>query len=363
MGSMKKILIGTGIIVSMYLFFPFHTAFAKSKPIVLKFAHYFPAPAEQSKVCEEFISDLQKRTNGRVEVHYFPGGSLLTAPAMIKGIEKGIADIGFSHIEYTPGRMPVTEVAELPLGYQTGWLANQMMNDFYHEFKPDEWDRFKILWFHANSPSLIITKKPVRRLEDLKGLTIRAPGRFGDVIRALGGTPAPTPIMETYDAIAKGVIDGVFAPYETLRTFRFAEVAKYVTVTWHIGPCYPFYVAMNKRSYQKLPKEIQATLDTLAGAYTERMALVWNSVEFAGKTFGEKQGVEYIELSTDESDRWERAVGPVIEDYVQSMTAKGYAESDVRGWIKYIKERRDDLIKKQIMYQIKSVTGPPEVRP
>jgi TRAP-type C4-dicarboxylate transport system substrate-binding protein len=360
---MKKAFIATGIIVLMLLLFPFNSAFPKSKAIVLKFAHYFPAPAKQSKICEEFITELEKRTNGSVEVRYFPGGSLLKAPAMIKGIQKGIADIGFSHIEYTPGRMPVTEVAELPLGYQTGWLANQIMNDFYNEFKPTEWDRFKVLWFHANSPSLIITKKPVRALEDMKGLTIRAPGRFGDVIRALGGTPAPTPIMETYDAIAKGVIDGVFAPYETLRTFRFAEVAKYVTVTWHIGPCYPFYVAMSKRSYQKLPKDIQEILDTLAGEYKERMALVWNSVEFAGKAFGEKQGVEYIELSKDESDRWKKAVEPVIEDYVKSMTAKGYAESDVRGWIKYIKERTDYLIKKQIVYQIKSVTGPPEVRP
>ena len=87
---------------------------ACAKVIKLKFANYLPGPAGQSKICEEFIAELQARTGGMVEVSYFPGGSLLKAPAMIKGIESGIADIGFSHIEYTPGRFPVMEAAECP---------------------------------------------------------------------------------------------------------------------------------------------------------------------------------------------------------------------------------------------------------
>ena len=351
------------VIISLALLIPNFSQSAYSAEINLKMTNYFPAPAMQSKIMAEFISELESRTAGRVKVRYFPGGSLLKAPATIKGIESGITDIGLAHIEYTAGRFPVMEVCELPLGYPTGWVANQIMNDFYNKFKPKEWDKYKVLFFHANSPSMLITKKPVRKLEDIKGMTIRAPGRMGDVIKALGGTPAPTPIMETYDAIAKGVIDGVFTPYETLRTFKFAEVAKYVTANWKVGPSYPFYVAMNKRSYAKLPPDIKEIFDTLSGEYRDRMALMWNAIEFPGKAFGKKMGVEYIELSDAEAARWEQAVQPVIENYVKSMTAKGFSETEVRGWIKFIKERSAALLKKQLFYQIKSTIGPPEVRP
>ncbi len=52
---------------------------------------------------------------------------------------------------------------------------------------------------HASTPNVMITTKPVRKLEDLKAMTIRAPGRVGNTFTALGATPAPMPIMEVYD--------------------------------------------------------------------------------------------------------------------------------------------------------------------
>jgi len=80
------------------------------------------SPSRQSKIVEDFIADLEQRTGGKVKVRYFAGGSLLKATTMIDGIEKGIADIGVSHIDYTPGRMPVMEAAELPLHIRAvGW--------------------------------------------------------------------------------------------------------------------------------------------------------------------------------------------------------------------------------------------------
>ncbi len=362
MMRLKKFCLVIGIVCLMLTFFPLNGVFAAPKVINLKFANFFPPPSVQSKLCEEFISDLEMRTGGRVKVKYFPGGSLLKHATMIKGLETGIADIGFSHIAYTPGRFPVTEVCELPHGYPTGWVANQIMNDFYEKFKPKEWDSVVPLWFHANTPSVLATKKAIRTLDDFKGQTIRAPGRMGEVISALGATPAPTPIMETYDAISKGVIQGVFVGGEGVKTFRFGEIVDYVTVSWNVGPSYPFYVAMNKRSYNKLPADIRAILDKLSGEYKEKFALTWNAADFPGEAFGKSKGAEYIELDKAEFDRWTEAVQPVMENYVKDMVSKGFAESEVRGWIKFLKERKDVLLEKQKKLRILSTTGPPEVR-
>lgn len=342
----------------------FNGLLAASKVINLKVATYFPPPAFQSKVLDEFCRELEKRTEGAVKVDFFAGGSLLSAQAMFDGVVNGIADIGYSHVYYTPGRMPATEAAGLPIGYPSAWIASQVLNDFYHEFKPKEYDKVKVLWFNTSPNSAIATsKKPIRKLEDIKGMIIRAPGQAGEVIKALGGTPAPTPMPEVYDAISKGVIDGEASNYETLMTFKFAEVVKYTTSIWQINNPFPFFLVMNKKSYQKLPPEIKSTFDTLVGEYKERYLLVWNAIDFMGKKFGMDKGVEFIELPASELPRWQAAVEPVINNYVKRMVAKGFSESEVRNWVKYLRDRTKYYTDKQISYRIPSAAGPQEVKP
>ena len=107
----------------------------------------------------------------------------------------------------------------------------------------------------------------------------------------------------------------------------------------------------------------QEIFDKLCGRYKERMALVWNSVDFDGLEFGLEKGVEIIQLPDEELARWKKATDEVIEGYVKDMTSKGFTEAEVRGWIKYIKERINFWTEKQVQYRLKSPTGPPEVRP
>ena len=364
---MKKtsLSIALGILcLSLTMIFPAsEVAYAKDKVIKLKCANYFPPPAEQSKIVENFIKDLEMRTNGRIEVKYFTGGSLLKGSGMYKGIEAGIVDIGFSHVFYTAGRMPVTEFAGLPLGYPSGWVATHVLNDFYAKVRPKEWDKVKPLWFYGSPPTIVISTKPVRKLEDLRGLTIRAPGTLGDVIHALGGSPAPTPVVEVYDSMSKGVIDGAFLVYECLKGFRLAEVAKYTTICWQVGGTYPFYAAMNKNSYRKLPADLKGIFDDLCGEYAERSALMVNAIDIFGKKFGTQKGIEYIELSDQEAARWKTAVEPIISSWIQKMVEMGYSKAEVKGWISFLRERIDYYSKLQIKYQIPSVTGSAAMRP
>lgn len=330
--------------------------------IKLKFAHIFPGPAKQSQLCEAFVQELEERTDGRIKTQYFGGGSLLKPPGMYKGIEKGIADMGFAHVEYTPGRFPVTEACDLPLGYPSGWVSNMVVNDFHNKFKPKEFDKVKVLWMHACSPNVMITTKPVNSLEDLRGMTIRAPGRVGDTISALGASPAPLPIMEVYDGLAKGVIQGVNTPFETLRTFRFAEVAKYVTSSWQVGNIYTFYVVMNKKRYEKLAPDLKETIDELSGEYKEKFALMWNSIDFNGKDYALEKGVKFIDLDDAQVEKWKAVTNPVIENYIKDMVSKGYPEAEVKGWISYLRERIDFWTKKQMEYRLTSPTGPEGIK-
>jgi len=361
----KGLVIIAGFICLMFMFstLPTDKAYAAEKVINLKIANFFPAPSKQSKLLQEFSEEIGRRSGGRIKAQYFAGGSLLAAPAMYKGIQTGIADIGYSHVFYTPGRMPVCEGIGLPLGVPSGWVGAHMAFDFYQKYMPKEFDDVKVLAIHANAPSMIITKKPLNTLDDVKGVTIRAPSLSGEIVAALGGNPAPTPMMETYDAIAKGVVDGVWAPYETLKTFRFAEVAKYVTACWQIGASYPFYLAMNKNSYNKLPRDLQALVDVMSGEYQERYALMWNEIELVGYAFGAEKGVKYIDLSDEQAAKWQNAVEPVIASYIKNLSGKGYSEQEVKEWVDYMRARVAYWTAKQMEYKIPSPIGPAGMRP
>jgi len=218
-----------------------------------------------------------------------------------------------------------------------------------------------MLWMHSSGVTVLMTKKPLHRMEDLKGMIIRAPGEVGGTIKALGGTPAPTAMSEAYDALSKGVIQGVYTGVMGLKDWRFAEVVGYTTLAWQVGSVFPFYVVMNQESWKRLPADIQTVFDKTREEYKEHFAKMWNDAEINGKEFGATKGVEFIELSQEEAARWKKAVGPVMDDYVKQMVGKGFAEKDIRTWISFLQERIDHWTKRQLELGIKSATGPKEM--
>ncbi len=329
--------------------------------IELKFCNYFPVPARQTKICEEFIKDLEARSGGQLKIRFFPAGTLLTAPKIYDGVVEGIADIGFSNISYTFGRFRVTEALDLPLGFPNAWVANHVANDFFREFKPKEWDKIHMLSMHTSPVNVVLTAtKPVNKLEDLKGMTVRGQGFIAEVVSALGATPRAIPMPEAYEAMQKRVFEGLMIPMETLRAFRLAEVSKYATECWPIGQVYTFYLIMNKDSWNKLPANIQKIINEYP--FEEKLANMWNEIDIDGKNYGKEKGLQFIELPGEEMIKWKKAVEPVLDKYVKSMVAAGYKEKEVRELINYVRMRIEHWTKKQKELGVKSSTGPAEVR-
>jgi len=329
--------------------------------VELKFANYFPIPARQSKIGEEIIKDLEARSGGQLKIRYFPAGTLLSAPKIYDGVVEGIADIGFSNISYTYGRFRMTEALDLPLGLPNAWVANHVANDFFREFKPKEWDKIHMLSMHTSPVNVVLsTTKPVYKMEDMKGMTMRGLGLIAEVVTALGATARSIPMPESYEALQKKVIDGLMIPMETLRAFRLAEVTKYVTECWPIGQVYTFYLVMNKDAWDKLPPNIQKIFNEYP--FEEKLAAMWNEVDIDGKQLGVEKGLKFIELPRDEMTKWKKAVEPVLDKYVKAMVAAGFKEKDTRELINFARMRTEYWTKKQKESGVKSSTGPAEVR-
>jgi len=327
----------------------------------LRFCNYFPVPAQQSKICEQFIKDLEARSGGELKFRFFPAGTLLTAPKMYDGVVEGIADIGFSNIGYTYGRFRMTEVLDLPLGFPNAWVANHVANDFFKQFKPKEWDKIHMLSMHTSPVNVVLSAtKPVNMMEDLRGMTLRGTGFIAEVVSALGGTPRPIAMPEAYEALQKRVIDGLMIPMETLRAFRLAEVTKYATECWPIGQVYTFFLVMNKDSWNKLPPNIQKIFNEYP--FEEKLATTWNEIDIDGKSLGMVTGLKFIDLPREEITKWKKAVEPVLDTYVKKMVASGYKEKETRELINYARMRIEYWTKKQKELGVKSSTGPAEVR-
>jgi TRAP-type C4-dicarboxylate transport system substrate-binding protein len=315
---------------------------AAEAPIRLKFANYFPSTHRLSTLFAEFSQEINKRSDGKVEISYYPGGTLLTAPKMAAGVLTGIADIGLSHFAYSRGRFPVMEAVELPLGFPSAWVGAGVANEFYDKFKPKEWDQFRPLAFCPSTPNVIGTlTKPVRTLEDLKGLKVRGTGRIGDIVKALGAIPMPLEMVDLYEALRRGVVDGNLGSAEQLEGFKIGELIKYVTASWRTGGCFGFYVAMSKHKWDALPPDMQELFAKVSNEYKDKWGIAFNGIDIKGIQFFKDHGGQVITLSGAETAKWVKAVEPLIANYEKDLVSKGYKEQEVDGWISFIKERTE----------------------
>jgi TRAP-type C4-dicarboxylate transport system substrate-binding protein len=264
----------------------------------------------------DWAKEIEKRTNNKIKITVFPGGTLTKAPQCYSGVVKGISDIGFSLFAYTRGRFPVMAAVDLPMGYPNGKVASRVAHEFAKTFKPKELNDVKVLYLHAHGPGLLHTKKPVAKLDDLKGMKIRSTGLSAKVVEALGGVPVAMPQGGTYEALQKGVVEGTFGPYEVLKGWKQAEVVKYTTECYGVGYTTTFFIVMNLDKWNALPADVQKVFDEVSEKYVDIHGEVWDSTDQEGRKYTESLGNKIFTLSAEENTRWRKSAEPVINNFI-----------------------------------------------
>jgi len=228
-----------------------------------------------------------------------------------------------SAFAYTRGRFPQMEALDLPLGYPNGLVATRVANDFYRAMKPKALENVKVLYLHAHGPGLLHTKKPVRTLEDLKGMKIRSTGFSAKVVSALGAVPVAMPQGETYEALSKGTADGTIGPIEVLKGWKQGEVIKSTTDCYDVGYTTAFFVVMNLKKWNALSPEVRKVFEDVSREWVDVHGRAWDEADREGRAFTKSLGNQIIPLSAQESTRWKKAVRPTIEEYIREAEKKG----------------------------------------
>lgn len=313
-------------------------ATAAAKPIEISFSNMFPPSHIHGQLGQEYCDEIEKRTDGRVKMTYYPGGSLVTPPQTYGAIVDGITDMGFSVLGYSRGVFPAMEAIDLPMGYKSGTQATKIINAFYEKFQPKELNKIKVMLFHAHGPGLIHSKDPIRKLEDVKGMKVRCYGFSVKVVEALDAVPVAMAQNQAYEALQKGVCNATLVPMEALKGWKQAEVIDYTTETYSIGYTSGLYIFMNKDKWADLPKDIQTIFEQVNKEWIVKFGEAWDSSDREGREFTLKLGNEIIPLSPEESKRWAKAVAPVIDTWIKEASKKGLP---AQAYVDFLREAVD----------------------
>ncbi len=324
--------IGALLLLSVFVF-PL-TGWAEGKTVTLTYSDLFPANHVNGKMAASWCKEVEKRTNGKVKITYYPGQSLTKGKEAYDGVVNGLSDLGQSVLQYTRGRFPLMDFINLPLGYGKGSVSTAIINEVNEKFKPKELNDTKVMYLHAHGPGIIHTREtPVHKMADLKGMKIRSHGPTAEMLKCLGATPVAFPMPELYQSLQKGVVEGAVFPMEAAKGWKLAEVTKkHITcspITYSLG----FFVVMNKKKWDSLPADAKKAIEEINVEWAKKQGQTWNKADEDGTVFAKEKGGEMIEIAPDEAKKWAEAVKPVPENYKKETKKRGVPGDEVLTYV------------------------------
>ena len=300
-----------------------------AQEVTLRMHQFLPAQATvPSQILDVWADQVEEASGGRIEIQRFPAMQLGgTPPQLIDQVIDGTADIVWTVAGYTPGRFPRTEVFELPFMMTDAeatsrayWqLAEETMMDAdFADFVPLG------LWVHG--PGVIHSSDPVESVDDLDGMTLRAPSRMTNMLFSeLGATTIGMPVPAVPEALSQGVIEATVIPWEVTASLRVPELvenhtefgdASLYTVT--------FIFAMNQDAYDAMPADLQAIIDENSGLELSGFAgRVMQDYDAPAREAAEDRGNYIITLDDASVEEWRAASASIADSWLAEAEAAG----------------------------------------
>lgn len=299
---------------------------ARAAEVTLKLHHFLPpvSPAH-SRLFTPWARKVEAESAGRIQVQIFPSMQLGgTPPQLFDQARDGVVDMVWTLPGYTPGRFRTLEAFELPFVAGRRAITNSLAVQEYTDAHPDdELRQVRVICAWAHDHGLIHSRRPVQRLEDLRGLKLRFPTRLaGEALTALGATAIGMPVPQVPESLAQGVIDGAVIPWEVVPSIKVHELVRHHTEVPGSPTLYTatFLLVMNRARYEGLPADLRRIVDAnsdMAAAATA--GRVWDEASVVGRQAAESRGNSFYTLTGDEVARWRKATQPVVDKWLAEM--------------------------------------------
>lgn len=182
-----------------------------------------------------FKANVEKRSAGRVKVEIYPANQLGQIPRTVEGVALGTIEMTVPAVGFLIGLEPRFQVFDAPGLFDSVEHAQRVLADPEVRKRLTGFGAAKgvePLFTFANGPLMLLSHKPVRRVDDLKGQKIRVPGGAPlhlEPFRRLGASPLSMPLGEVMPAMQNRAIDGFTAAFIVFVAFKYYDVAKTMT--------------------------------------------------------------------------------------------------------------------------------------
>jgi C4-dicarboxylate-binding protein DctP len=288
--------------------------------ITCRIAHSEALNTPMTEAFERWTAVLRERSGGRIDAQHFPAGQLGNYTQLIEQSRIGT-------IQVTAGG-PDTEEAVAPEIAAAGGAPGFIYRDEAHADRVLQGPLAGEISAAARRKTGVefvaygevgfrhlLSKRPVRTLEELRGLKIRVPELriWVDFWRKLGANPTPLAYAEQYSALSTGVIDALEADYFSIRGFKWGEQAKHLTLTHHWF--LPKAVRVNARWLDGLPADLQAMVrDTAREAFAEQRRVNRAKADEALADL-RRQGITVHQMADAEKQRWLAATNSLFAEF------------------------------------------------
>lgn len=297
-----------------------------AETVTLRVASFSPAGSFfNSQVLEPFLERVVADSEGTLAYQMFPGGTLgRGAPAQMKLVADGVADMAFVVPAYTPGTFDRWGISEIPGAAATGVESSVGLWRAWEQGLLEAPEGVEVIGLTSSGPNLIHFSTPINSLDDLRGKRVRAAGAAQiAALTALGAVPVSNlSAGEVAEAVSRGVVDGTLMDWTAIRSFRVDQ-----TVSHHaeIGMgTIALMVPMNAATWASLPAPARAAFETHMGeAFARAAGAAFDASETARRADAlGRDGATLLELSEEEQARIDGAFAAVLEDWIGGDAGK-----------------------------------------
>lgn len=306
-----------------------HHAAAQDK-LELKASTFVP-PTHwfHSEILTQWAEEMAKRTGGQVSVRLFAGNSPFGNVAnQADQVAAGVTDVAIGLNGVPRGRLPRTLIMELPLMAKSSAAATRTLWSMRESHLADDYKGFKVLGLNCSGGIGFFTRdKKVDRLDDLKGLRIRAPSsQIQAALQHLGAVPITMGPAQIYESLEKRTLDGVAMVYDGLVGFRLETLVKHYYPADMFVTC--FHALMNPRKYDSLAPGAKKAVDATTGdAWTAAFPAAWVKSEKTSGEIARGKGVVEAPVDPKLAQQWRVQLKPVIDQQLAETEKQGVSNA------------------------------------
>jgi tripartite ATP-independent transporter DctP family solute receptor len=287
--------------------------------LVLKATDVHPLGYPTVEAVVRMGKKLEQATNGRLSIQMYPSMQLGGEKEMIEQAQVGALAIARISVGPMGPLVPELNVFNLPFMFRDdahmekvidGPIGDELLKKLSDHPTAG---LIGLCWMNAGTRNVYNSRKPVKSIDDLKGLKIRMMGNpvFVDTMNALGGNGVAMGFDQLVNAMQTGVVDGAENNYPTYATGQHFRYAKYYSLTGHL--MIPEILVFSKRTWGTLSKDDQALIMKLAKQAQQDERKLWYAMEEKSVKQIQEAGVEIIKI--DDKKPFQEAVKPVWEKY------------------------------------------------